>query len=76
MDAAPALPESQVFRRGYTRRGEPTLVWSDTVCLECDAWASADALAERVFALAGGDLLRKACGDIEGPRCIWFYVGV
>ena len=50
-------------------------VWSDTVSLECDAGASACAVAERVFAMAGGDVLWHAGRKFDGARCIRVHVG-
>ena len=46
--------------------GDSRIVFSDSVSLECDAGTSADAVAERIFALAGGDLFGKARGEPPG----------
>jgi len=51
------------------------LVWSDAVSLECDAGTSADALAERISALAGGDVFWQAGRIAGGSGHIRIYVG-
>jgi hypothetical protein len=44
----------------YTQGEDSGIVWGVAVYLECYARASADAMAERVFALARGDVFRQA----------------
>lgn len=52
-----------LFLRKRTR-----LVFGDSVFLECDARPPAEAVAQRVFALAGGDIFGDAGRDADGAE--------
>ena len=56
--------------------GSGKFVRGAEVYLECDAWAPAGAVAERVSEVAGGDVFRKACGELAGERHLRFFLEV
>jgi len=60
---------------GWGRPGDKCASFA-AVYLECDAGASAAAVAERVFALEGGDVFGQAGGDAAGAGRSGFHVGV
>jgi hypothetical protein len=52
------------------------LVRGAEVHLECDAGASAGAVAERVFEVASGDVFREAGGEFEGAGHLRLLLGI
>lgn len=69
------LPGCDGKRRDLHSEGGYGIVWSVEVSLECDAGASANAVEERISALAGGDVFRQARGKPADARCVRVYVG-
>ena len=60
----------------YTQSKRKHLAGSSPLSMECNAWSPVDPVAQRISALARGNLLRPACRHTDGQKHHQFRLGL